>query len=203
MKSFAMKLVQLASICFVLLFGIQFFATAERPVDDQQAKAPEPRLALLDVSKVFNEHERFRGALNEMKLDIEASEEELHREQREINELVDEWTALDDKEPLRDRLIAETVERQTRLIAKKESEKQRFMNQEADIYASTYLEMELVVQKYCRRKGIALVLRFNNLRMDEKRDRQQVLANVNRVVVYHDRLDITDVVLAELNGRIE
>ena len=72
----------------------------------------------------------------------------------------------------------------------------------AKIYHTAYTEIIQEVNYYCARNGIAMVLRFNGDPVDTGAQPQEILAYINRPVVWHNQgLDITQVVLDSLNRR--
>jgi Skp family chaperone for outer membrane proteins len=82
-------------------------------------------------------------------------------------------------------------------------QKDEFMQQEAAIYRRVYKAMETTVADYARTGGIALVIRFNYIEMNDKSDRKTILAAVNRAIVFEDGVDITDEIIKRLNSPVE
>jgi Skp family chaperone for outer membrane proteins len=180
----------------VILLGTQLLTSA------QQSPQPEPpaaSVALLDVSRVFNDSHRFRQLLDEMKGDVEAAEAELRAEGAKLRELAAQFKGVPAGDPLAVRIEAELTERTAKLCQRKETQREEFMAREASIYFKVYGDIERLVTEHARKHDIQVVLRFNDLKMEEG-DRQAILQNVNRAVIYHeDGLDITDVILKQLN----
>lgn len=72
------------------------------------------------------------------------------------------------------------------------------LNREAKIYFETYQRMQSVVSSIANKHGISLVLRFDSETI-ESTNRAEVIKGVNRSVVYHRRLDLTNMVIREMN----
>jgi Skp family chaperone for outer membrane proteins len=73
-----------------------------------------------------------------------------------------------------------------------------FLDREAKEYYKTYLEIVDAVGQYATARNIGLVIRFNGEPVDPNR-REDVLREINKPVVYQNRIDITPDVLGLLN----
>ena len=73
------------------------------------------------------------------------------------------------------------------------------LKQEAEIYYQTYNQVVQTVAKLSGTYGISLVIRYDSGPIDQT-DRPSVIKGVNRNVVFQRDLDLTSLVLAELNG---
>jgi Skp family chaperone for outer membrane proteins len=80
-----------------------------------------------------------------------------------------------------------------------QAKKREFLEQEARVYFGIYREVEDAVASFAQRNRIGLVLRYTSDEMKPE-DRASVLQGVNKPVVWQDRLDITQQVLAQLNA---
>ena len=153
-------------------------------------------VAVIDISRIFKEHQRFRAALADMKKDVEAAEAGLRKDAESIKQM-----AVDlQKAPYapgspqykeQEELIAT---KQAQIQLKMNLQKKEFMEREAKVYYQVYTEIEQEVAKFAQRYGINLVLRYNKIEMSPE-NRQEVLAGVNRAVVYQNKIDITDDIL--------
>ena len=72
------------------------------------------------------------------------------------------------------------------------------LKREAKIYYDTYVKMQNVVGSLANKFGITLVLRFDSAEIDPE-NRGEVIKGVNRQVVYHHKLDLTKMVINQLN----
>jgi len=73
-----------------------------------------------------------------------------------------------------------------------------FLDREAKEYYKTYLEVVDAVGMYAQQRNIGLVIRFNGDPVDPNR-REDVLREINKPVVFQNRIDITPEVLQLLN----
>jgi len=186
------------------LASIALSAQAQGP-RPSNSRAPQSNsgagsIAVIDISRIFKEHKRFRAALEDMKKDVEAAESSLRKEGDDIKKLVEQmkaqYTPGSPQYKQQEELIAT---KQAQLQLRMNLQKKNFMEQEAKIYYNIYQEIEQEVKYFAQRHNINLVLRFNNIQMSPD-NRQKVLAGVNRAVVYQNNIDITYDILQRLNG---
>ena len=161
-------------------------------------------VAVIDISRIFKEHQRFRASLENMKKDVETAEAGLRKDAEDIKKMV---ANLQKDSPFapgspqykqQEELIAT---KQAQIQLKMNLQKKEFMEREAKIYYQVYTEIEKEVAMFAQRYGINLVLRYNKVDMSPE-NRQQVLAGVNRAVVYQNKIDITDDILRKLNPQV-
>ena len=158
-------------------------------------------VAVIDISRIFKEHKRFRASLEDMKKDVQAAEASLRKDGDAIKKMVEDlksgpYAAGSPQYKSAEEAIAT---RQAQLQLKMNLQKRDFMQQEAQIYYNIYKEVEQEVAYFAQRHRINLVLRYNNIEMKPE-NREGVLAGVNRAVVYQNNIDITGDILARLNG---
>ncbi len=132
---------------------------------------PQPRsrgnIAVIDVSKIFKEHQRFRAQLEDMKKDVDAAESSLRRERDEIKKMAEEMQQrYKVGSPDYKRMEEQIATRSSNLQLRMNLQKRDFMEKEADIYFYVYKEIEKEVTNFARSRGIDLVLRFNDVEMD-------------------------------------
>jgi hypothetical protein len=71
------------------------------------------------------------------------------------------------------------------------------MEREAQVYFNAYREVEAAVGRFASERRIGLVLHHNGEDMDPTQ-RDSIMQGINRIVVYQDRLDITGMILDQL-----
>ena len=74
------------------------------------------------------------------------------------------------------------------------------MEREAKIYYTVYQEVNDEVKYYSDRNGITMVLRFNGDPVDVN-NRESVMREINKPIVYQNGVDITPKILEALNKR--
>lgn len=154
-------------------------------------------IAVVDIANLFKQHPEFkkqleaiRRQLDEFKKQVAVRQAEIESVQRKLQQLKPGTAAHDDAQLLLARL-------QTELKLSGGRKQQELVKQEAALYGDTYGEITEVISRYAKANGIRLVLRANQNPIDPS-NQKSVLGAVNRQVVYHAGLDITDDILEEL-----
>ena len=170
------------------------------PAPSGQPAAGGPRLALIDVTRIFKTHTRFKQMMEEMKRDVQAAENRVKGERDAINKLMQEALPSLNKGTQQYAEMEEQIAyRQAKLAVDVNRQKGDFLQRESMIYHSVYQEILQTTDYFCKQQHIDMVLRFNGEPVDVQRP-DSVLTFINRPVVWYDPgLDITDLILASLN----
>jgi Skp family chaperone for outer membrane proteins len=156
-------------------------------------------LALLDVSRIFKSHQRFKGMMDDMKADVERAEAQVKAERENIGQLADRLQEFHKGTPEYKQMEEDLAKRQAELAVRVNLQKNEFLQREAKIYNSVYQEILQATDYFCKQNRIDMVLRFNSDQVDVERP-DSVLAFINKPVVWYDRgLDITEPILQDLN----
>ena len=170
------------------------------PAFAQQGEAENNGIvAVLDVAKVFKDNATFDNAMKSIKAQAEKLKTEVQAEQEKIRTDAMGLQQYEANSPDRNNLEAQLEQRQTALRTKARQSEQELLNKEAEIYYSTYSEMQNVVKSVAKQYGISLVLRFDSAEID-KTSRPEVIKGVNRAVVFHHKLDLTKMVIKSMSG---
>jgi Skp family chaperone for outer membrane proteins len=192
------KALCLAAVAILVLLGAYYSqGTAQGPAVAQPAGGP--RLALIDVSRIFKQNARFEGMMNDMRNDVKAAEDRVKAEREAINKLGENLQNYRKGTQDYKSLEEELAKRQADLAVAVEMQKREFLQREARIYYNVYQEIWQHTDYFCRQHNIDMVLRFNGEAVDPDRP-DSVLTHINKPVVWYDRgLDITEAILAEMN----
>ena len=159
-----------------------------------------PKIALLDVSYIFKNHARFKGQMEGMKVAVESAEAQVKQDREAINKLIEQLQQLNKGTSDYQQMEERVAKRQADLAVKVRLRKNDFVQQEAKIYYNVYQEIWQATDDYCKRAGIDMVLRFNGDPVDVNNP-QVILSHINKPVIwYNKQLDITPLVLRDLNG---
>jgi septal ring factor EnvC (AmiA/AmiB activator) len=155
-------------------------------------------VAVLDINEVFEKNIRFKAAMDEIRDDIKAYETSVVEKRKQataMNEKLAEYQpGSQEYKALETQLAQMAADMQVDMAMKK----REFMEREAKLYYSAYMDTLQQVGDFASRYNISLVLRFNGEEIDPK-ERSSVLQGVNRAVVYQRNLNITDQIVQELN----
>jgi Skp family chaperone for outer membrane proteins len=155
-------------------------------------------VAVIDISYIFEHHERFKAAIEAMKTDVEAFEMTLRGRGKEIEDLRAKMVAFKPGTQQFKELEEAITKKQADVQAEAQIKRNEFLDREAKIYYNVYMEVQDAVTKFAQANRIRLVIRFDSEPIDPE-NRHKVLAAVNRGVVYVDRLNITEPILQQLN----
>jgi Skp family chaperone for outer membrane proteins len=191
-----------AILALVVSFGYLIsLATAQnQPTARAAQPAGGPRLALIDITKIFKTHLRFKQQMEDMKRAVQDAETKVKAKRDEINRIATEVLPTFNKGTQQ---YSETEERlaneQAQLAVAVQRQKNEFLQRESMIYHNVYQEILQATDYFCKQRGIDMVLRFNGEQVDVQRP-DSVLTFINRPVVWYDPgLDITDFILQDVN----
>ena len=190
-------------ICFAAAAATLLAVLASgSPVQAQGGGSP---VAIIDLSYIFKNHNRFKAMTDDMRAAVVRADEHLKAEKANIDALQKRLTDLGNDfrkdSPEYKQLDADLTKKKIDLNAQIALQKKDFLEKEAKIYYSVYSEVLDEVQYFCDRNHISLVLRFNGDPINDT-DPQEILKQLNKSVVYYNKsIDITPVILDSLNKR--
>ncbi len=156
-------------------------------------------VAIIDLTYIFENHQRFKVMKQDMQRDVKAAEEELKARRKEMQSLGERLRRFEKGSREYKQLEEELANRSADLNVQVKLQQKQFLEREAKMYYNVYLEILDAVKYYAERNNIQLVLRFNGAPIDNN-DPQEVLKELNKAIVWHSRaVDITPYILAQLN----
>lgn len=158
------------------------------------------QMAVIDVSKIFKNHTRFKQAMESMKAEVKAFEATLQERGKQINDLKKQMQPFEPGSTEYKQLEAQIMKIQADGQIEATQKRKDFLAREARIYFDVYNEVTADVARFAEQHGIQLVVRFNSEQIDAK-DRNSVLEGVNRAVVYQSKLNITNNILQRLEQK--
>lgn len=189
-----------ASLFWMALSGPD--AAAQSPARAAARPAVTPSgIALLDVGYIFKNHTRFKAMMDEVKADVSRAEAWAKSEREAITKLAERLKDFRQGSPEYKSLEEQLTKRQAERALKIQQKKREFDQHAARIYYDVYREIHQEVNYYCQAKGVALVLRFSRETPDMERPESTLLYIQKPVVTYDRNLDITDLILNQLNRR--
>ncbi len=196
------KILSWAALIVILSSGLYYssvIAQGPAPLGAAPVAAGGPRLALIDIGRIFKHHARFKSMMEDMKADVQQAEARVKAERDAITKLSERLQEFRKGTQEYKSLEEELARRQADLSVQMSMQRNEFLQREARIYHNVYQEIWQATDYFCREHGIEMVLRFSSEPVDPDRP-DSVLTNINKPVVWYDRgLDITDAILQELN----
>ncbi len=155
-------------------------------------------VAVIDVPYIFKNHVRFQQQIEDIKKDIDAYKEVVTQQQTQLRTETEKLNQF--KPGTREYKDVEENIARMRVEFQLDSAKRQkdFMEREAKIYFNVYKEIEAAVAEFAGRNRIGLVLRYSAEDMDPTK-RESIMQGINRMVIYQNRLNITDIILDTLN----
>lgn len=198
-KPYRGALLAAAVLSSTFLVNLAAAQQGQVPMGPGQGAAAAPKIALLDVTRVFKEHARFKGRMEEMKAEVTRAEAWAKGERDRLTRLNETLSQLRRGTQDYQAKEEELTKAQADLTVQIQIQKKKFLQTEAKIYYDVYQEIWHVTDYICQQYRYEMVLRFNSENVDVEQP-DSVLAFINKPVVWYDtRLDITKMVIDELN----
>jgi outer membrane protein len=190
--------------CVYAALAAAFLATMGAPLAHAQQQFVGG-VAIIDLSYIFKNHERFKAMTEGMRGEVLRAEEALKARRTDIETLTKRLTDLGNElrkdSPEYKQLDADLTRKKIDLSTQVSQQKKEFLEKEAKIYYHVYQEVLDEVQHFAERNRISLVLRFNGDPVTDS-DPQEILKQLNKQVVYYNKgIDITPHILDSLNRR--
>jgi len=191
----------LSSALTLLIFG-GMASWGTLPAAAQQAPRVNPGLAIIDLSIIFKNHERFKAESEIMKQEVMRRENEFKGQRDALRGEAEKLGQYRAGSPEFKKLEADLTQWTAKLQADVNIQKKEFLDREAKIYFNTYREILDEVKYFSEQNGIVLVMRFSSEEIDQNPDAERVMKELNKSVVYHNpAIDISSIILHNLNNR--
>jgi Skp family chaperone for outer membrane proteins len=165
-----------------------------------QDAAPFP-VAVLNMDRVFKTYQPLLDKLTPIKTAAAELEKEVQLRNVELETVVNKLRAAQPGSPEAQKLQQQGAKLQTDLQQYLQKERGDLQKREAAIFLEFYRRLENEVREYAKAKGIKLVIRQQEGSLDDKQPVPQILASLNRGIIYEDGLDITDEIFKALDAR--
>jgi Skp family chaperone for outer membrane proteins len=157
-------------------------------------------VAVVDVKYILDKYSRLQQGIDNWKRERDTIAGQLQKEAESFQKQVELLKTL---KPGTKEFKAKEEE-----LAKKDSDQKvrvqlqekDFTERRAKVFLAAYQDLTEAVKNYADRNGISLVLQFNGAPVDQNNP-QSVQAEVLKLVVYQNGIDITPNILDELNRR--
>lgn len=159
----------------------------------------EQRVAVVDVARVFKAHRRFNQELEMLKQDAETFQLSMRTSQEQLQQRVDAARAQDPNSAAFRAAEAELTTQLAQLQVTQRQKGRELAEKEARLYFEVYLQVTNAIATHADNNGINLVLRYNSDPIDPA-DPKSILEGVNREVMFQQGRDVTDEIIAMVNG---
>ena len=154
---------------------------------------------MLDVARVFKENPEFDTSMKSIRQEADGLKAQITQQQETIKAEAQQLGQYEPGSAERNQMEATLEQKQTALRTRARQAEADLLNREAGVYFATYTQMQSVVGEIAGQHGISLVLRFDSQEVDPT-NRAEVIKGVNRPVVFHRRLDLTNLVIKNMGS---
>ncbi|MDZ4658802.1 MAG: OmpH family outer membrane protein [Bythopirellula sp.] len=162
------------------------------------ANAPRYGYAVVDVTYIFKNFTKFSSQMEGMKTAMEAADSQLKADRDTVASKEQAREQYNPGSPEFKQVDEEIARLKAEFQLKAGKIRRDFLEREAQVYYSTFMEVSNAVQYYAQQHNIGMVLRFNGDSIDPN-NREDILRAINKPVVFQNNVDITPDVLALLN----
>ena len=183
-----------ATLATLFALGLSVSVHAQAPA--QRAASP---VAVIDITKIFKNHVRFKQQMENLRAQVEQAEASLKKERDLIATEMERQKTLKAGSPDYKALEDQILKRQATFNVEASKSKKEFLDMEAKAYYAVYQEINDAVKLFANHYGISIVLRHTEDEVNPA-DRQSVLKAINKQIVHlGPNMDITQPILDELN----
>ncbi|MDA7924575.1 OmpH family outer membrane protein [Mariniblastus sp.] len=161
----------------------------------------QQKVAIVDIPLIFKSHVTFGQRLDGLKTEAENFKTESMNAQQRLMTTAKQLEQSDIQPGTAEFKREETAlaQQAAKMEVDQKDTMRGLMQREAQLHYQTYRSVNEVIQQYCERNNIALVLKFNRAEIDPANPRT-VMQKVNGNVIYHvPQNDITDQIIARVN----
>lgn len=155
-------------------------------------------IAVVDIKFIFDNLQGFKTAMDRIKQENDAFEAQVRETETQLRKQFEELKGLtpgSDQYKNIEESITQTRAQVQLNIKRKQAER---VEDEAKVYHRAYQDVERTIASFCQRYGFDLALQYSTAEIDPSKP-DTVIRGLNRLVLYQNRLNITQYVLDELN----
>ncbi|MGE0756032.1 MAG: OmpH family outer membrane protein [Pirellulaceae bacterium] len=176
---------------------------AQAPAGQQTAAAqstgkPGTSVAVVDIKFIFDNLHGFKAAMDRIKQEYDAFEAGVRDTETQLRKRIDELKSLTPGSDEYKRIEEEITQRRAQVQLDIKRKQTQRVEDEAKVYHRAFQDVERTIASFAQRYGFDLVLQFSTSEIDPSKP-DTVIRGLNRLVIYQNRLNITQYVLDELN----
>lgn len=173
---------------------------AAAPAAGGSSAAAQHGIAVVDINYILEKYARFQGDVDAWKRDYETIGTGLKKEEEAITKQAENLKGLKPNTPDYKKLEESLAKRSSDLKVNASIKEKELLERRSQVFLAAYRDITAAVKAYADRSGISLVLQFNGAPVDQNNQRA-VQTELSKLVVYQNGIDITPMILDELNRR--
>jgi Skp family chaperone for outer membrane proteins len=159
------------------------------------------RIALVDVNYVFKQHKPFLKKMDELKNDADEMDKNMKQQSAIISAMLAQLQGMTPGSNEYKDLEERASRAKTDWTIKVQTKRRDFLMREAEVYRSTYEEIETEIKKFADEHRIDMTLRFIGDPVDTSSP-ESIKQSLNRPVVWYDKnLDITPYIIKSIEEK--
>ncbi len=161
------------------------------------------RIAVVDVAKIFKEHEGIRAQVKQVEQELKSYDSKLQGKREELKQAAEKLKTFNVGTPDYSDQEEEVASMESRLRLDMARKRKELADAEAKIYYENYKKIASGVEFLAKHYDINLVLRYNSEAMNLEHG-DSVVRGVMKNIVYHDKaLDMTTGVMQYLDETMD
>lgn len=188
------------AVLFVALAFVNVHAQGQAPARGGSPAPNNHGIAVIDINYLFEKYALFQQRVDGWKRDSEATTAQFKKEDEAIAKQIESMKTLKPGTKEFKSLEEEITRKRSDLQINASLKEKEFKERAAKLQITAYQEITEAVKAYADRNGISLVLQFNGAPVDANNPRA-VQMELSKLVVYQNGIDITPIILDDLNRR--
>lgn len=178
---------------------VALFAVADLRAD-RNNPAPASNVAVVDFGYIFKNHQGLKQLSEALKAEQEDIGAKLQAEKKSLTSGAEKLKTLKAGSPEFKKLEEELVQREADLKVQASLQKKTIFEKDTQNMYRVLREVNEEIKAFAQKSNIAVVLQYSADPIDPANP-NSVAGALSRGVVYQDQLDISDIILKELNRR--
>lgn len=194
-----MRKVILPLVVSAIALGVCLAPQTARAQSQVQAK-----VGLIDMAHIFKNYKKFKNLRDDLKKEIESSDAQSKRMVAQIQDLQKKMKTGNFKKdsPRQQQWRKQMIDLTGKYQLFRQQQQERFLEKEANIYKTCYLDVTNAVAVYAKYYKFTLVLRWNRSGVQSAQEPKAILSGMNRLVIFSQpNDDITKAILEHLNDK--
>jgi Skp family chaperone for outer membrane proteins len=155
-------------------------------------------VAVVDIAYIFKNNNRFNAEMKELQTEASTIEAWIQQRDRELQAMKEGLKDLKQGTPDFQKREEKLASEGTQFQLDVRRRQQEMVQKEAGLYYDAYVELEKTVTLFAQRNRIGIVLKYSRDTI-KRDDRRSVMDGLARPVIYQSQLDISNLILTEIN----